>query len=99
MPTDYTPPSAHSFLTTYTEEGLVGKLFTDYTPPLQPTASSPPIQKTGSWGSSGQLPHHLYRSRARGEVYKRPLITPLQPHSFPTTYTEDGLVGKSINVR
>jgi hypothetical protein len=22
------------------------------------------IQKTGSWGSSGQLPHHLYRSRA-----------------------------------
>ena len=32
------------------------------------STSSPPIQKMGSWGSSSQLPHHLYRREARGEV-------------------------------
>ena len=48
-----------NFLTTYIERGLVGKLG---------STSSPPIQKRGSWGSSSQLPHHLYRKRPRGEA-------------------------------
>ena len=41
------------FLTTYTEERLVGKLvnFRLLTPPAT-VASSPPIQKRGSWGSA-----------------------------------------------
>ena len=73
MSATYTP----IFPTTYTEERLVGKLG---------STSSPPIQKTGSWGSwqkrplitSPELPHHLYRRRARGEARV----------NFPTTYTE-----------
>ena len=32
------------------------------------STSSPSIQKTRSWGSSGPLPHDLYRRRARGEA-------------------------------
>ena len=41
------------FLTTYREEWLVGKLmnFRLLTPPAT-VASSPPIQKSGSWGSA-----------------------------------------------
>jgi len=59
------------------------------------SASSPSIQKRGSWGSSKrpqltlhpnpQLPHHLYRREARGE----------DRASFLTIYTEEGLVRKS----
>jgi len=75
--------------TTYTEDGLVGKLVNVRN--LHPLSSPPPIQKMASWGSWGQLPHHLYRRRARGEVSKRPQLT---PPIFPTTYTEEGLVGK-----
>ena len=46
---------------------------------------------------SSQLPHHLYRRWARGEAPTSADVTPLpQPRSFPfpTTYTEDGLVGE-----
>ena len=75
--------------TTYTEDGLVGKLVNVRN--LHHLSSPPPIQKKASWGSWGQLPHHLYRRRPRGEVGKRPQLT---PPIFPTTYTEDGLVGK-----
>ena len=39
----YTPSQPPNFLTTYREEGLVGKLS---------STSPPPIQKRGSWGSS-----------------------------------------------
>ena len=38
------------------------------------------------------LPHHLYRRVSRGEVGRRPLIT--SPPNVPTTYREEGLVGK-----
>ena len=49
--------------------------------------SPPPIQNTASWGSSGQLPHHLYRIRPRGgSWYKH-----TSPHHL---YIEDRLVGK-----
>jgi hypothetical protein len=73
---------------------------------LHPLSSPPPIQKDASWGSSGQLPHHLYRIRPRGEVTSA-TYTPYLPHhlyrkmvswgssvNFPTTYIEYGLVGK-----
>ena len=76
-------------LTTYTEDGLVGKSVNVRN--LHPLSPPPPIQKEASWGTSGQLPHHLYRRRPRGEVGKRPQLT---PPIFPTTYTEVGLVGK-----
>ena len=72
-----------NFLTTYTEERLVGKLG---------STSSPPIQKEVSWGSSGQLPHHLYKRRARGEAGKRPQLTPL---SSPPPIQKRGSWGSS----
>ena len=72
-----------NFLTTYIERGLVGKLG---------STSSPPIQKEVSWGSSGQLPHHLYKRRARGEAGKRPQLTSL---SSPPPIQKRGSWGSS----
>jgi hypothetical protein len=55
-----------NYPTTYIEYGLVGKSVNVRN--LHPLSSPQPIQKQGSWGSSGQLPHHLYRIRPRGEA-------------------------------
>ena len=53
------------------------------------------------------LPHHLYRREARGEArvnfpttyVEYGLVGKLRSTSPPHLDTEDGLVGKSVNVR
>jgi len=79
MSADYTP-SQPDFPTTYRDDWLVGKLV---------SASPPPIEKRGSWGSCLRLPHHLYRRVARGEVAESPLITPLPKLQLPHHYREE----------
>jgi hypothetical protein len=77
---DYHPLHTFNFPTTYTDDWLVGKLV---------SASPPPIEKRGSWGSCLRLPHHLYRRVARGEVAESPLITPLPKLQLPHHYREE----------
>jgi hypothetical protein len=78
----FQPPSAEAVLLNLQDQSSRRELFRQPEHPL-PTLHLVPTS------ASPQLPHHLYRRRARGEARVNSL----------TTYTEAGLVGKFINVR
>ena len=58
------PPRHNHEREVHAERGRATRTACGYRP--RPT-SPPPIQKMASWGSSGQIPHHLYRTWPRGE--------------------------------
>jgi hypothetical protein len=78
----FQPPSAEAVLLNLQDQSSRRELFRQPEHPL-PTLHLVPTS------ASPQLPHHLYRRRARGEARVNSL----------TTYTEAELVGKCINVR